>query len=49
MASTSKGQEMFALDATFFDQCPLCGLQPQHRECVCDVRKGPLELSQKHD
>ncbi len=41
MASTPKGQEMFALDATFFDQCPLCELQQQHQECVYGVRKWP--------
>lgn len=41
MASASKSQEMFALDATFVDQCLLCGSQLQHQECAYGVRKGP--------
>ncbi|MDP5220588.1 hypothetical protein Q5Y75_25710 [Ruegeria sp. 2205SS24-7] len=33
---------MFALDATFVDQCPLCGLQPQHRDDLVNGCYGPL-------
>ncbi|MEP1522469.1 hypothetical protein [Ascidiaceihabitans sp.] len=38
-------------DAALTGQCPLCGLRPQHRDQVLDVRNGPFDqvLGHRHD